>query len=142
MTQTQIRKTGIVERWMGRYGFIFVTYKERYFMPIVEFDAPRCPVAGERVEFEFTPAPVIPGLPQERNLPVPGTSRPLTAHLLKRQVRGWCHELPYTRANARTDKAIQQTDNARRLGTQCCSSWLVCLPLSSSKQVPCHRARI
>jgi hypothetical protein len=77
MTQTQIRRTGIVERWMGRYGFIFVTYKERYFMPLVEFDAPRSPVVGERVEFEFTPAPVVPGLPPERNLPTARNVKPI-----------------------------------------------------------------
>jgi len=73
---------------MGRYGFIFITNRERYFFPLVEFDAPRNPVAGERVEFEFTPAPVIPGLPQERNLPVARNVTPVDSASVEKTGEG------------------------------------------------------
>jgi hypothetical protein len=46
------RKEGTIYSWVGRWGILIYTFKERYFLHISEFDAKRLPVVGETVTFE------------------------------------------------------------------------------------------
>lgn len=78
-TAVNERKTGIVQRWFGRYGYIFVTYKDRYFLPLAEFDAARLPFVGETVTFNFVPAPILKGVADGRILPVAKNVKPVKA---------------------------------------------------------------
>ena len=67
------RKEGTVERWMGRYGFIYVTNRERYFAHLSEFDAARKPVPGEKVTFEVNSVAPL----GERTLPIAVDIKPV-----------------------------------------------------------------
>src|ERR1700681_364667 len=61
------RKEGTIKTWNGRWGIVFVTNKQRFFLHISEFDSASDPKIGDIISFDVKEP--FPGTSGENKLP-------------------------------------------------------------------------
>jgi hypothetical protein len=58
------REIGVIHNWRDSWGLVRITFKQRFFFHISEWDSDLEPVIGQQVSFEIRPARPGGALPQ------------------------------------------------------------------------------